>query len=89
MPVGMVTEAALLTNPEAEGVTVAWAAKITAPKIGRLTVVLIFPVPEAAAAEPPSTPVEVQVTFWSEGGKRSVTGAFSTRPGPKFLTTIL
>src|SRR5204862_4994550 len=88
MPGGSSTEAELLTTPGAEGVTVAWAVKTTAPKMGRLTVVLMLPLPEVAAAEPPSTPAAVQETFWSEAGKISVTGAFRTRPGPRFLTII-
>jgi hypothetical protein len=87
-PAGAVTVAVFESVPVAEEATVPVAVKVALLVVGRLTVVEMFPAPEAAAQLPP-TDEQVQVTPVNVAGKVSLTAAFTTSDGPLFVTTIV
>ena len=92
---GAETVAVFVMVPVAEPLTVLVTLKVAAAPEFRLTVVLMFPVPELAPqAFGGGVPtlvvmVHVQETDPKVAGKVSVTEAPATRSGPPFVTTIV
>src|SRR6478735_6960736 len=72
-PGGEATVAVLVNEPVAEGLTWATAVKVTVPPGSRVTVVLMLPVPLAAATLEPGEATAVQLTAVMTDGKLSVT----------------
>src|SRR5262245_11080245 len=86
-----VTEAVLLSVPDAAGSRMPLAVKVTVAPTGRLTVALMLPEPEDGQVPPPAA-VQDQRTPVTEAGKLSVTVAPLapvTASGPALNTVIV
>src|SRR5262245_4863346 len=83
------TVAVFTTTPTASGATVAVAAKIAVPPTGRLTVVLMCPLPAGALQLPPDGVAHVHVTPVSAVGNTSVTIAPTASLGPALVTEMV
>ena len=88
-PAGAVTVAVFTKLPVALGETVALTLNVAIPPAGKVTAVLMFPLPEAAPQAPPEEPAQVQLTPVRAAGKASVTVAPVTPLGPALETTIV
>ncbi len=86
-PTGAVMVAVLLRVPVP--LTVAVSVNVTLPPLGRSTVVLMSPAPDAAAQAAPALGAQVQVAAVSCAGSRSTTAAPVTALGPAFVATIV
>ena len=73
-PGGAATVAVLVNEPVAAGLTWATAVKVTVPPGSRVTVVLMLPVPLAAATLEPAEATAVQLTAVIAEGNTSMTG---------------
>ena len=73
----------------APGLIWATAVKVTVPPGSRVTVVLMLPVPLAAATLEPGEATAVQLTAVIADGNRSVTAWSTAVLGPALLTTMV
>lgn len=89
MPLGVATEAMLVSVPVAVLAMVAVTVNVAVPFTARLTVALMLPLPLGVPQLEPAAAVQVQVAFVSVFGKLSVTVALVTATGPLLLTTIV
>src|SRR4029450_6657324 len=79
----------LTTSSRAFGLIWATAVKVTVPPGSRVTVVLMLPVPLAAATLEPAEATAVQLTAVIAEGNTSVTAWFTAVLGPSLLTTMV
>jgi hypothetical protein len=86
---GADTVAVLLIVPVADAPTVPVAVNVAFAPLFRFTVVLMFPLPEAAPHVPAPVIAHVHVTPVTVAGKESWTVAPDTEFGPPFVTTIV
>src|SRR5436305_1126814 len=86
-PAGAVTVAVLDSVPLAAVERVPVAGQVTLPPLGRFTVSLTFPEPEAVQVPPPA-PTQVQVQV-SDAGKVSATVAPVASLGPALLAVTV
>ena len=73
----------------ASGLIWATAVKVTVPPGSRVTVVLMLPVPLAAATLEPAEATAVQLTAVIADGNTSVTAWSTAVLGPALLTTMV
>src|SRR6187401_1852727 len=79
----------LTTRLRASGLIWATAVKVTVPPGSRVTVVLMLPVPLAAATLEPGEATAVQLTAVIAEGNTSVTAWSTAVLGPALLTTMV
>ena len=87
-PSGAATVAELVNEPVAEVEIAAVTVKVTEPPTGRLTLLLIEPLPDAGHVAPPA-PVHVHVIDVTPEGIVSATVAPVTVDGPALVATIV
>ena len=89
IPAATVPEAVLLNVPVAPALTAATTENVAVAPTGRLTVVLIEPLPEAEAQPAPALGVHVHEVNEAEPGCVSTTAVFGALDGPLLVTTTV
>ncbi len=89
MPAGGVTVPALTRLPVAAALMLAVTVNVAVPFTGRLTVVLMLPLPLAAVQLDPADAAHVHVAAVIAAGKVSVTAALVTELGPLLVTVTV
>ena len=87
-PRGAATVAVLVNEPVAAAEIGAVTVNVAVAPTGRVTVVLIEPLP-AAAQVPPPAPAQVQLIEVTPVGMVSLTAAPATSDGPRLVTTTV